>query len=166
MGGSVSCFLDIPAGFQGCIMEAGIIKSHETSSKTTSHKTPDIAADVIIRYMGGIVLIKRRYPPHGWAIPGGHINVGETVEQAAIREAREETGLNVNLIRQFHVYSDPKRDPRKHTVSVVFIGEGKGELKAGDDAEDAKVFAEKETKDLDIAFDHTAILMDYFNNRY
>lgn len=122
--------------------------------------------DVIIETgRGGIVLIRRKYPPHGWALPGGFVDYGETVEAAAIREAREETGLDVTLQRQFHCYSDPTRDARMHTLSVVFIGQASGVPRADDDAEEAGVFTE-ENLPAPLCFDHEQILRDYFSGRY
>lgn len=126
---------------------------------------PKISVDIIIRYKGGVVLIKRKNPPLGWALPGGFVEYGETLEGAAIREAKEETNLNVQLERQFHAYSDPKRDSRHHTITVVFIAEGRGELKAGDDAAEATIFPEGKVPQ-DIVFDHKQILLDYFNEIY
>jgi len=129
---------------------------------------PRVAVDIIIQINGfpdRIVLIKRKNPPFGWAIPGGFVDYGETVEEAAIREALEETSLGVNLIRQFHVYSDPRRDSRGHTISVVFIGSALGTPIGADDAVEARVF-EKSTLPAALAFDHREILSDYFNQRY
>lgn len=127
----------------------------------TLPKTPLLTVDIIIRFQGGIVLVERKNPPPGWALPGGFVDVGESVETAAVREAKEETSLDVKLIEQFHVYSDPGRDPRFHTASVVFIAEGSGILKGADDARKAAVFAADELPQL-IAFDHAKILNDYF----
>lgn len=124
-------------------------------------KTPLLTVDVIIRFRGGIVLIERKNPPPGWALPGGFVDVGESVEEAAVREAREETNLDVRLIEQFHVYSDPKRDPRFHTASVVFIGEGTGTLEGRDDARRAAVYTAADLPQ-EIAFDHVRIVKDYF----
>ncbi len=93
------------------------------------------------------------------------MDYGESLEQAAIREAREETGLDIELIRQFHTYSEPGRDPRFHTITTVYIARAKGQPKAGDDAKEVGVFTKDNLPD-DIAFDHRAILDDYFNNRY
>ncbi len=124
-------------------------------------KTPLLTVDIIIRFKGGIVLIERKNPPAGWALPGGFVDVGESVEEAAVREAREETSLDVRLIEQFHVYSDPNRDPRFHTVSVVFIGEGTGTLEGRDDARRAAVYTSTDLPP-DIAFDHGRIVNDYF----
>lgn len=128
-------------------------------------RNPFLTVDSIIEYRGGIILVKRRNPPYGWAIPGGFVDYGESLEEAAAREAKEETGLTVELVRQFHAYSEPDRDPRSHTVSVVFIARGKGELQAADDAVDAGVFT-KDNLPGEIAFDHRAILEDYFSGRY
>lgn len=123
------------------------------------------AVDLIIELPSNrIVLVRRRNPPPGWAIPGGFIEEGEKAEDAAIREALEETGLDVELSELFNVYSDPQRDPRHHTVSVVFLGRARGEPVAGDDAADARSFDEPDLPK-DIAFDHTWILADYFTYR-
>lgn len=137
----------------------------ETGPGPVKQRHPIPTVDIIIEYGGGIVLIERKNPPHGWAIPGGFVDVGETVEEAARREAREETGLDVALERQFHTYSDPARDPRMHTISTVFIGTGEGRLEGADDALRAKVFT-RETLPGPIAFDHARILEDYFTRRY
>src|SRR3989304_1636029 len=84
-------------------------------------KNPFPTVDIIIEIEGkGIVLIRRKNPPYGWAIPGGFVDYGESIENAAVREALEETSLKVELLRQFHVYSSPDRDPRFHTISTVF----------------------------------------------
>jgi len=123
-----------------------------------------VTVDVIIRYKGGIVLVKRKYEPIGWALPGGIVEIDETLENAAVREAKEETNLDTDLIRQFHTYSDPKRDQRNHSITTVFIAEGKGELQAGDDAAEAKVFDLDQLPDL--VFDHKKILIDYHNGEY
>jgi ADP-ribose pyrophosphatase YjhB (NUDIX family) len=134
--------------------------------KTSSHlSNPFPTADLIIEYNRGIVLIKRKNPPEGWALPGGFVEYGESLEAAAVREAKEETGLEVELLRQFHTYSDPKRDPRHHTITTVFIAKAKGKAIAGDDAKEIGVF----TKDIlpdQLAFDHRDIINDYFSGRY
>jgi ADP-ribose pyrophosphatase YjhB (NUDIX family) len=129
------------------------------------YRNPIPTVDIIIEYKGGIVLIKRKNEPVGWAIPGGFVDYGETLESAAVREAKEETNLDVELIRQFHTYSDPKRDPRRHTISTVFIAKGYGELKPGDEALEAGVFTEANLPE-PIVFDHKEILRDYFSRRY
>ena len=131
-------------------------------------RSPRLTVDVIIQMNDSphqIILVKRKHPPEGWAIPGGFVDYGETVEEAAVREALEETSLHIKLIRQFHVYSDPKRDPRGHTVSVVFIASASGTPVAKDDATEARVFT-KNALPSPIAFDHLQILTDYFDQRY
>ena len=112
----------------------------------------------------GIVLIYRQNEPRAWAFPGGFVDYGEALEEAAVREAREETGLEVEAIAQFHTYSDPRRDPRRHTISTVFTARAKGCPRSGDDAERAGVFTEKNLPH-PLAFDHEEILRDYFNFR-
>lgn len=131
----------------------------------THPRNPFCTVDVIIEVEGGIILIRRKNPPLGWAIPGGFVDYGETLEDAIIREAKEETGLDIELIRQFHTYSDPKRDPRHHTISTVYVARASGKPEAGDDAKEIGIFT-KNTLPEDIAFDHRQILEDYFNNRY
>lgn len=126
--------------------------------------TVDIIIEIVSRGKRGVVLVERRYPPKGWALPGGFVDVGETVERAAAREAREETGLTVRSLRQFGCYSDPRRDPRGHTVSVVFTGRARGVPRGADDAMRAAVFpAGKLPKRL--CFDHGRILRDWRRNR-
>jgi 8-oxo-dGTP diphosphatase len=125
-----------------------------------SPHTPLLTVDTIIQTQGGIVLVERRNPPPGWALPGGFVDVGESVETAAWREANEETGLDVTLIRQFHVYSDPVRDDRGHTVSVVFLAVATGTPKGGDDARRASVFP-LDALPSPLAFDHAQIISDY-----
>ncbi len=130
-----------------------------------SYKNPIPTVDIIIEIKGGIVLIKRKNPPFGWALPGGFVDYGESLEDAAIREAKEETSLDIKLIRQFHTYSDPERDKRFHTISTVYIAKAEGEPKAADDAKEIGIFT-KENLPSPIAFDHSKILKDYFKNRY
>ena len=130
----------------------------------TPYRNPVPTVDIIIEVQGGIVLIKRKNPPHGWALPGGFVDYGECYEDAAVREAREETGLEVTLVRQFHTYSDPDRDPRQHTASTVFIAQAAGQPAGGDDAAEARIFDLDHLPDL--AFDHGRILDDYRNRRY
>jgi 8-oxo-dGTP diphosphatase len=125
-------------------------------------KTPLLTVDIIIQYRKGIVLIERKNPPYGWALPGGFVEVGESLEDAATREAKEETSLDIQLIEQFHAYSNPDRDTRFHSVTMVFIADAAtGVLKAEDDAKRAEVFSEA-TMPLGIAFDHGRIIADYF----
>jgi len=126
---------------------------------------PHLTVDAIIEINSGIVLVKRKNPPYGWAIPGGFVDYGETLEHAVIREAKEETGLDIVLVRQFHTYSDPARDPRHHTVSTIFIAKANGIPVAGDDAREVGIFSRENLPD-ELAFDHRQILEDYFNKRY
>jgi len=125
--------------------------------------TPLIAVDLIIELSDQpgrpILLIERRNPPHGWALPGGFVDVGETLEQAAVREAQEETGLKIKLKTLLGCYSDPQRDARGHTVSAVYVAEAEGEPKAGDDA--GKVAVMDALNPPKLAFDHALILSDY-----
>jgi 8-oxo-dGTP diphosphatase len=121
---------------------------------------PPLAADVIIEVSGRILLIERKNFPPGWAIPGGFVNFGETVEAAAIREAREETSLEVTLRALLGVYSRPDRDPRGQTVTVVYVGRGIGTPRARDDAKEFGLFPPDELP-MPLAFDHAAILSDY-----
>lgn len=126
--------------------------------------TPLLAADIIIELVDRpgrpIVLIERRNPPPGWAIPGGFVDVGESIEQAAVREAREETALEVRLTALLGVYSDPKRDARGHTASVVYVATARGTPRAQDDAASVSVF-NPENPPANLAFDHRRILADY-----
>jgi AmmeMemoRadiSam system protein A len=126
-------------------------------------RCPFLAADAIIELDGdrGIVLIERENPPPGWAIPGGFVDYGESVEAAAVREAKEETGLDVTLTDLLYVYSDPTRDPRQHTVTPVFIGAATGEPHAADDAKHVGVFTQASLP-APLAFDHARVLADYF----
>jgi 8-oxo-dGTP diphosphatase len=124
-------------------------------------RNPLPTADVIIEVGDRIVLVRRKHPPAGWAIPGGFVEAGETVETAAVREALEETGLPVTLTALLGVYSDPARDPRHHTISTVYVGRAEGSPCGGDDAAEARLFAEGDLPS-PIAFDHAAILADYF----
>ncbi len=126
-------------------------------------KNPFPTVDIIIEIDGKIVLIKRKNPPLGWALPGGFVDYGESYETAALREAKEETGLDVNNLRQFHTYSDPGRDPRHHTASTVFIAQAQGVPRGLDDALEAKLFGRDELPHL--VFDHKKILADYFNSQ-
>ena len=127
-------------------------------------RNPAPTVDIIIEIDGGIVLIERKNPPYGWALPGGFVDYGESYEHAALREAQEETGLILHDLRQFHTYSDPDRDPRQHTASTVFIGKAQGTPQAGDDAGSARIFTEHTLPEL--VFDHGQILADYFSGRY
>ncbi len=126
-----------------------------------AQRTPLLTVDIIIEHKGGIVLIERKNPPHGWALPGGFVDYGESLEQAAIREAREETSLDIQLIEQMHTYSDPQRDPRHHTVSTVFIASGHGQARADDDAKRVAICSDADLPQ-PLCFDHASILDHYF----
>ena len=129
---------------------------------TETPRNPLVTVDIIIEVGGGIVLIERKNPPHGWALPGGFVDYGESLEAAAVREAKEETSLEVGLTEQFYTYSDPSRDARHHTVSTVFIAVAEGTPRGEDDARAARIFREHELPS-PIVFDHARILRDYFH---
>ena len=126
-------------------------------------RNPVPTVDIIIEIEDCIVLIERKNPPYGWALPGGFVDYGESFETAAAREAQEETGLELSNLTQFRTYSNPNRDARMHTASTVFIAQAKGKPIAGDDAGIAALF----TKDAlpELAFDHAEILADYYRYR-
>ncbi|HBZ54968.1 MAG TPA: NUDIX hydrolase [Syntrophobacteraceae bacterium] len=125
------------------------------------YRNPLLTVDIIIETEGGgIVLIERRNPPLGWALPGGFVDYGESLEAAARREAWEETGVRLQNLRQFRAYSDPARDPRHHTVTVVFIAKAQGQPRAADDAKELGVFM-ADSLPTPIVFDHAQILADY-----
>jgi ADP-ribose pyrophosphatase YjhB (NUDIX family) len=127
------------------------------------YRNPFPTVDIIIEIGDQIVLIRRRNPPYGWALPGGFVNYGESLEQAALREAKEETSLDVQLISQLGAYSEPSRDPRQHNISIVFRAKAQGLPKAGDDAMDIGLFKKANLPE-NLAFDHNLILNDYFKN--
>jgi len=121
---------------------------------------PFLTVDAIIDYQDGVVLVERSNPPFGWALPGGFVDYGESVETAVAREVKEETDLKFTYFKQFKVYSEKERDPRFHTVSVVFTGQAEGAIKAGSDAAQAKVFKPDELP-ARLAFDHRKIINEY-----
>jgi len=127
-------------------------------------QTPLLAADAIIELTDRpgrpILLIERLNPPHGWAIPGGFVDIGERVERAAVREALEEVALDVRLKALLGIYSDPARDPRCHTVTAVYLAEAEGQPRALDDARALRLFTMDELPD-ELAFDHATVLADY-----
>lgn len=134
------------------------------AARRTNHG-PFLAADAIIELPDRrIVLIERGHPPAGWAIPGGFVEYGESLEAAAAREAREETGLEIELLELLYVYSDPARDPRHHTVTAVFTARAQGHPVGADDAASAIAVAEHELPS-PLAFDHARVLADYFEFR-
>ncbi|NOZ58932.1 MAG: NUDIX hydrolase [Euryarchaeota archaeon] len=131
-------------------------------------KAPALAVDIVIEVGSRIVLIRRRYEPFAgsWALPGGFVECGERVEEAAVREAREETNLNVEVKELLGVYSAPERDPRGHVVSICFIARGEGELRGRDDAAEAGLFSPREALGLSLAFDHAEIIKDYLRRKH
>ena len=129
------------------------------------YRNPKPTVDIIIELPGDrIVLIQRKNPPLGWALPGGFVDEGESLEHAAVREAKEETTLDVTLTEQFFTYSDPKRDPRQHNISTVFIARATGEPVGADDAKEARTFPFDQPPS-PLCFDHAEILRDYLAYR-
>lgn len=138
-----------------------VVSCPKCGTPVTVYRNPFLTVDIIIRIPGkGIVLIERKNPPYGWALPGGFVDYGESVETAAYREAKEETGLELENLRQFRTYSEPNRDPRHHTASVVFTALGIGVPKAADDARSLRVFPINQLPAA-MAFDHAKILADF-----
>ncbi len=125
---------------------------------------PFSTVDAVIEFNDGIVLIERSNPPFGWALPGGFVDYGESLESAVRREMKEETNLELVDLKQFHTYSEASRDPRFHTICTVFTAKGKGIPKAGDDAAGLKVVNFKDLMKLDFAFDHKNIIEDYLKS--
>jgi ADP-ribose pyrophosphatase YjhB (NUDIX family) len=125
------------------------------------YRNPLVTVDIIIEINGKIVLIERANPPYGWALPGGFVDYGEPLETSAVREAKEETSLDIELAEQFHTYSDPDRDPRYHTITTVYIAKGTGIPKSADDAKNVGVYTQSQLPD-PIVFDHEKIIRDYF----
>jgi len=123
------------------------------------HRNPLPTVDVVIRCGEGVVLVRRRNPPLGWALPGGFVEAGESLEQAACREAREETGLRITLQEQFFTYADPARDPRHHTLTTVYLATAVGEPQGGDDAAEARAWP-WDALPHPLCFDHGRILAD------
>ena len=126
----------------------------------TEYKNPKPTVDALIELPGGLVFIERANEPKGYALPGGFVDEGEWVADACVREAKEETGLDVELVELFHVYSDPGRDPRQHTVSTVFIARASGTPVGGDDAARAIVCPPDQLPG-PLVFDHATIVADY-----
>lgn len=133
-----------------------------------TYRNPAPTVDIIIelrdRPNRPIILIERKNEPYGWAIPGGFVDYGESVENAAIREAKEEVSLNVELVEQFYVYSDPNRDKRQHTLAIVFIATATGEPQAADDATSLAIFHQWDIPTI-LCFDHARIMEDYWRYR-
>jgi ADP-ribose pyrophosphatase YjhB (NUDIX family) len=146
-------------------MTRQIIQCPKCKNEIEIFRNPIPTVDIIIEYgEEGIVLIKRKNLPFGWAIPGGFVDYGESLEKAAVREAKEETNLDVEIVNQFHTYSDPNRDVRYHTITTAYIATSKGKPEAGDDASEIGVFT-RNTLPEEIAFDHRQILEDYFGQK-
>ncbi|MBW1780977.1 MAG: NUDIX hydrolase [Deltaproteobacteria bacterium] len=157
----------IETGFGHCEGDQAPLNVLNTSSGANSYKRRILSPEEMGDSKGnrGIILIKRKNPPFGWALPGGFVDYGESLESAAMREAEEETSLKVELLYQLGAYSDPARDPRHHTISVVFVGKATGQPKAADDAVDIGIFDRDSLPD-PLAFDHQKILSDYFRKCY
>lgn len=143
---------------EGCMLEK--LTCPACGATVKNYRNPFLTVDVIIRAGDRVVLIERRNQPLGWALPGGFVDYGESLEAAAVREAGEETGLELVDLAQFRSYSDPGRDPRQHNVTVVFTARGLGELRAGDDAKTARWFP-LTALPAPLCFDHANILADY-----
>lgn len=126
---------------------------------------PYVTTDIIIEVGEGIILIERTNPPFGWALPGGFVDSGESLETAARREAKEETGMDLQDLKQFHTYSDPTRDPRFHTVTTVFTAKGVGTPQAGDDAQALRIMPLTALRTISCAFDHNTVINDYLKSR-
>ena len=124
---------------------------------------PFVTVDACIETPGGLVLIRRKFEPIGWALPGGFVDPGEELSIACRREAKEETGLDIEIVSQLFTYSDPRRDPRKHTISTVFAASSGGTPAGGDDAAEARVFAEGDIPWGELVFDHAEIVRDYLS---
>jgi ADP-ribose pyrophosphatase YjhB (NUDIX family) len=137
--------------------------------KASWSKKPFPTVDIIIEIdredgRPGIILIERKNAPHGWALPGGFVDYGESLEEAAVREAKEETSLDIELLEQLHTYSDPGRDPRFHTITTVYIAKAKGRPQAQDDARNIGIFTIGD-RPRPLAFDHEKILEDYLQKK-
>ena len=130
----------------------------------SSYRNPFPTVDIIIELTDGIVLIERKNPPYGWALPGGFVDYGESLENAAIREAKEETSLDIIELKLLGCYSDPARDKRFHTISAVFIAKSTGTPVAADDAKNLAVFSVKNLPS-PLCFDHDLIISDYIKFR-
>ncbi len=157
----IFCLFDKEAKYE---FDKGVIKYLEHMGEKIC-SGPFITVDIIIQIKNGIVLIERSNPPFGWALPGGFVDYGESLEHAAAREAKEETGLDVLGLEQFHTYSKPGRDPRFHTISTVFLAKAEGKPRAGDDAAALEIVKLTEIDKINLAFDHRDILKHYSQHR-
>jgi 8-oxo-dGTP diphosphatase len=133
-------------------------------AKVKSYRNPFPTVDIIIEMPAGILLIERKNEPLGWALPGGFVDYGETLEAAAVREAREETSVDITDLRLLGCYSDPDRDPRQHTISTVYVAKGGGKPSAADDAANLAVFSLTDLP-AQLCFDHRQILDDYLQRK-
>lgn len=140
------------------------ISGYITHIQDTLGEGPYVTVDAIIELPEGIILIERSNPPYGWALPGGFVDCGESLEDAVVREAKEETNMDLVDLRQLHTYSDPDRDPRFYTVSTVFVAKGKGVPEFGDDAKGLKIIKYDELLKFNYAFDHKKIIEKYLKN--
>lgn len=137
------------------------LKCPHCGKSVALYRNPLPTVDIIIMITGGIVLIKRKNPPFGWALPGGFVEYGESLEHAAVREAKEETCLDIELVSQLGAYSEPTRDPRHHTITVVFVAHAEGKPSAADDATEIGIF-NQENLPRPLSFDHAKIIDDFF----
>ncbi|PLY03600.1 MAG: NUDIX hydrolase [Desulfuromonas sp.] len=140
-----------------------ILHCPECQTAIKEYRNPLPAVDIIIKVDNSLVLIERKNKPFGWALPGGFVDYGEPLEAAARREAMEEVGMELSHLKQFRAYSDPQRDPRQHTISVVFSAKGIGQPRAGDDAGKARLF-KLDDLPAPLCFDHAEIINDYFSS--
>lgn len=140
------------------------VASNRYSAMSSRHGTPRMATDIIIQYQGGIVLIERKFKPYGWALPGGMFEKGLTGPENAVKEAKEETHLDVDIVGLMEARTDPARDPRDHIVSLAYVAKGQGNLKADDDAKNSMVIKSYGQLPVDMAFpDHRKMVWNYFN---
>jgi len=145
-------------------MKTNDIACPNCGATVKTYRNPVPTVDIIIEQAGGIILIERKNEPFGWALPGGFVDYGESLEEAAVREAKEETSLEISGLRLLGCYSDPERDPRQHTITTVFIAKGAGIAQAADDALSLKVFALDALPEK-LCFDHARILSDYIRSK-
>jgi 8-oxo-dGTP diphosphatase len=145
-------------------MSFNTITCPNCGTEVKQYRNPFPTVDIIIEINGGIVLIERRNPPFGWALPGGFVDYGESLEEAAVREAREETSLVISNLRLLGCYSDPLRDERMHTISTVFMAKGEGKAEASDDAANLAIFS-MDLLPRSLCFDHAKILADYAHKK-
>jgi myo-inositol-1(or 4)-monophosphatase len=165
-GNSYDPFKDSVVASNGLVHQAIVELTSKYHPETVKpHRNPFPTVDIVIEYRDKIVLIYRKNYPEGWALPGGFVDYGETLEEAAIREAKEETNLDIELLYLLGCYSDPKRDPRFHTITTVFVARGSGEPRAQDDAKDLALFNIKDIPWKELVFDHGKILKDYLKRK-